>query len=94
MTMPNTPQANDVDRAYGLDPVLETGVDQRFSAVTQFATVPCPYCGGTYESSIDLTLGAQEYIEDCQVCCRAIELAIDVVNGVLKGLSARRIDDA
>jgi hypothetical protein len=93
MNQPHTPQAADVDRAYGLEPILETGVDQRFSPVMQFATVPCPHCGGTYESSIDLTLGAQEYIEDCQVCCRSIELGIDVVNGVLKGLTAKRIDE-
>lgn len=93
MSTQSTPPAADVDRVYGLEPVLTTGADQRFTAVTQFATVPCPYCGGTYDSAIDLTLGLQEYIEDCQVCCRSIELTIDVRNGDFNGLTARRSDE-
>ena len=96
MTASNTPRAAavavDTDRAYGLDPVLETGVDRRFSPVTKFVSVPCPYCGGSYDSAIDLTLGVQQYIEDCQVCCRSIELGLDVVDGALQGVTARRID--
>ena len=36
--------------------------------------------------------GAQSYIEDCQVCCRSIELGLDVVDGALQGVTARRID--
>jgi hypothetical protein len=82
----------DADRVYGLEPVLETGHDRRFSQVQKFVGVVCPYCGGSYQTSIDLTLGAQQYVEDCQVCCCAIELSMDVVDGVFKGLTARRND--
>jgi Cysteine-rich CPXCG len=33
--------------------------------------VVCPYCGEENEIAIDPGSGAsQEYIEDCQVCCR------------------------
>jgi hypothetical protein len=86
--------ATDADRVYGLEPVLETGNDTRFSPVQKFVSIACPYCGGRYDSAIDLTLGAQEYIEDCQQCCRSIELSIEVVGGVVKAVSERRIDGA
>jgi hypothetical protein len=33
--------------------------------------VLCPYCGEENEISVDPGSGvAQEYVEDCQVCCR------------------------
>ncbi len=35
------------------------------------ATVRCPYCGEMVEIGLDPGGGAsQEYVEDCQVCCR------------------------
>ena len=35
------------------------------------AEVKCPYCGETVEIALDPGGGAeQEYVEDCQVCCR------------------------
>jgi hypothetical protein len=35
------------------------------------ATVTCPYCGEENEIAVDPGSGdSQEYIEDCQVCCR------------------------
>ena len=33
-------------------------------------TVQCPYCGEHLEVFIDRSVPRQEYIEDCQVCCR------------------------
>lgn len=32
----------------------------------------CPYCGELIELVIDTSIEAQEYIEDCEVCCRPI----------------------
>ncbi len=35
------------------------------------ATVRCPYCGEINEIALDPGSGnQQEYVEDCQVCCR------------------------
>jgi hypothetical protein len=35
------------------------------------ATVVCPYCGEAVEISLDPGSGSsQEYVEDCEVCCR------------------------
>ena len=37
------------------------------------ALVNCPYCGESTEVALDPGSGSeQEYIEDCQVCCRPI----------------------
>jgi len=39
----------------------------------------CPYCGENIEFIIDCSVPIQNYIEDCQVCCRPInfDVAID-----------------
>lgn len=38
----------------------------------------CPYCGETIQMVIDCSISCQEYIEDCQVCCRPINVYINV----------------
>ncbi len=39
-------------------------------------TVRCPYCGEWLEIFIDRSVRRQEYIEDCQVCCKPITLTV------------------
>ena len=34
----------------------------------------CPYCNERISVLLDLSVPAQTYIEDCEVCCRPIEL--------------------
>lgn len=40
----------------------------------------CPYCGEQFSTTLDLSQGqnnsTQEYIEDCQICCRPILFSI------------------
>ena len=40
--------------------------------------VGCPYCGETISVLVEDSLPEQEYIEDCQVCCRPILLSISI----------------
>jgi len=35
-------------------------------------TISCPYCGELIDVLINCSEEQQEYIEDCQVCCRPI----------------------
>jgi hypothetical protein len=35
-------------------------------------SISCPSCGETISILIDDSLPEQQYIEDCQVCCRPI----------------------
>ena len=38
--------------------------------------VSCPYCGERIEVLVDEQEVGQQYIEDCQVCCRPITFSI------------------
>ena len=41
-------------------------------------TIRCPYCGEHIGILVDGSLPEQEYVEDCQVCCRPIVLSVTV----------------
>lgn len=43
--------------------------------------VNCPYCGEVIELLVDTSAGSAAYVEDCQVCCRPIEVEAEVVEG-------------
>lgn len=38
----------------------------------------CPYCGEPIELLVDYSVEAQQYIEDCQVCCRPMSVSVEV----------------
>ncbi len=40
--------------------------------------IDCPYCGESIEVLIDASIREQQYVEDCQVCCRPITLSVSV----------------
>lgn len=40
----------------------------------------CPYCGESIQVVVDCSISAQEYIEDCQVCCRPINIYVTIDN--------------
>ncbi|MEQ9564691.1 MAG: CPXCG motif-containing cysteine-rich protein [Pseudomonadales bacterium] len=40
--------------------------------------VSCPYCGETIEVFVDHQEVGDEYIEDCQVCCRPIIFNVEL----------------
>jgi transcription elongation factor Elf1 len=52
----------------------------------------CPYCGERISSLLDFSLPAQRYIEDCEVCCRPIELEFELEDGRLSYFSAHSLD--
>ena len=41
-------------------------------------SIQCPYCGESIGILLDCSIEEQNYIEDCQVCCRPISLDITV----------------
>lgn len=55
--------------------------------------IECPYCGEQIDLLVDCTAGLQDYIEDCQVCCRPINLHITVDDHGSLQVGARRDDD-
>ncbi|MET1255209.1 CPXCG motif-containing cysteine-rich protein [Aliikangiella maris] len=52
--------------------------------IQQQTSIQCPYCWEIIEVLVDCSETQQNYIEDCQVCCRPIvfDVTIDSGNGV------------
>lgn len=40
--------------------------------------IDCPFCGENISVLLDLSEGSQSYIEDCQVCCRPMQISFAV----------------
>lgn len=52
----------------------------------QFFT--CPYCHQNISVVLDLSIeGSQEYVEDCEVCCRPIQITFESNGEELEGFS-------
>jgi hypothetical protein len=86
-----------IDALYGLEPVIDPSTEGGASAsntdAVQFSTIQCPYCGEPFETQVDPSAGSTSYIEDCQVCCRPIEIGLDVAaDGALTSVTATRSD--
>jgi hypothetical protein len=59
----------------------DDGLDEEFplgdGTAETGASVRCPYCGEINEIALDPGSGSQqEYVEDCQVCCRPWRVAV------------------
>ncbi|HEU4829384.1 MAG TPA: CPXCG motif-containing cysteine-rich protein [Gemmatimonadales bacterium] len=46
------------------------------------ADVTCPHCGASVQIALDPAGGAlQQYIEDCEVCCRPWQVQVQYTGG-------------
>ena len=43
-------------------------------------SIDCPFCGENLTVLIDLSMESQSYIEDCQICCRPMQLSYKVTD--------------
>jgi transcription elongation factor Elf1 len=50
----------------------------------------CPYCGSKISMNLDLSVKSQEYIEDCEICCRPILISYQVAEDQLENFSAQQ----
>ena len=56
--------------------------------------IACPYCGESISVWVDEGGGtSQRYVEDCSVCCRPIEIAVEVSEEGGVSVTALRSDD-
>jgi hypothetical protein len=52
----------------------------------------CPYCFERISMILDLSVDEeQSYIEDCEVCCRPIQITFTAHHGKLSGFRAQAI---
>ena len=49
----------------------------------------CPFCGETISILLDCSVPARSYVEDCEVCCRPIEISYTIVDGEVDGFQAQ-----
>jgi transcription elongation factor Elf1 len=63
-----------------LNELLETDID-------------CPYCGEQISVVIEVLEESQEYIEDCQVCCRPIVFSVMLTSDDQTLVSVRSEND-
>jgi len=52
----------------------------------------CPYCGEKISSLLDLSVSGQLFVEDCEVCCRPIEINYTVLESGLENFTAVAAD--
>jgi len=48
----------------------------------------CPACGEEISMVLDPSVRRQTYVEDCEVCCRPIEISYIIEDGELADFSA------
>ncbi len=53
----------------------------------------CPYCGEKISMVLDLSAGAESYVEDCEVCCNPIEVHYGVEDGKVSEFEAKSMDE-
>lgn len=83
-----------VDRLYGLEPVYEPGqADQSGIQPEEIVSIQCPWCGEPLETRVDVSGGAHTFVEDCQVCCRPMELTLELADdGSFGALRVQRLE--
>lgn len=87
------PSAEEIDRLYGLEPVIEPG-QHRSGEPSCFVDIDCPSCGEHYAIEIDLTVGDFSHIEDCQVCCQPMQVNVELnQQGRLTSVRTLRLDE-
>lgn len=52
----------------------------------------CPYCWQTVSMILDLSIGEQGYVEDCEVCCNPIQIRYAAENYELTDFSAESLE--
>jgi hypothetical protein len=83
-----------IDELYGLEPVYEPDSPARAARLTtEFVAILCPYCWERYDTEVDLSAGSFSRVEDCQVCCRPIQLCCEIDDeGRLLSVKPERMD--
>lgn len=53
----------------------------------------CPYCWQQISMVLDLSVGEQTYVEDCEVCCRPIQIGYTAENAELIDFQADTLEE-
>lgn len=53
----------------------------------------CPYCDAEISMVFELISKEQSTLEDCEVCCRPIEVAFEVEDGEISNFEAKTTEE-
>jgi hypothetical protein len=53
--------------------------------------IECPHCGAPFTTVADTSAGGYTTIEDCFVCCRPMEIAVECEPGEVTGVDTRAL---
>lgn len=57
--------------------------------IEQDYSFACPHCGDAMSARIDATGGKrQSFIQDCETCCRPIQITVEIEGGEVTSFSA------
>jgi hypothetical protein len=45
------------------------------------ASIQCPYCGQGFEIAIDPSVARQQFVTDCEICCRPLSVTFVIGDG-------------
>ena len=48
--------------------------------------VECPYCGSSNGVEVDVRTESQDFVTDCEVCCRPMQVRIEIKDGEILSL--------
>ena len=49
-------------------------------------TVQCPFCGQSFELTVDTSVPSQRFTTDCEICCRPFEVSVESEPGKILSL--------
>jgi cysteine-rich CPXCG protein len=52
-------------------------------------SISCPFCGQTFELTIDTSVPSQCFTTDCEICCRPFEVCAECEPGEILSLDVR-----
>ncbi|MBI5243258.1 MAG: CPXCG motif-containing cysteine-rich protein [Elusimicrobia bacterium] len=55
----------------------------------RWVEVECPYCGESFDVRVDPGEEGQSLVQDCQVCCKPVQLSVDVEEGEITVFASR-----
>ena len=61
-----------------MNPYLVPRNPQAVIAMLEEYAFTCPYCLQPISMLLDLSVKEQAYVEDCEVCCRPIDISVTV----------------
>lgn len=53
----------------------------------------CPYCNSQISFLLESLYGNQTYIEDCEVCCKPIQVTYSSENGEITSFDTKALDE-